>query len=55
MSRKRRSWMRKLVVGIFITGMLGGPLASLAQAGVVCSLQEKLGVNNVKECEDYLP
>jgi hypothetical protein len=36
-------------------GVLTGPLASIANAGIVCTLQEKLGVENVKECEDYLP
>ncbi len=47
--------MRKGLIALFVAGLLGGPLSGLAQAGVVCSLQEKLGVNNVKECEDYLP
>lgn len=47
--------MRKAVIALFVAGLLSGPLSGLAQAGVVCTLQEKLGVNNVKECEDWLP
>ncbi|MGH2806643.1 MAG: hypothetical protein ACRDKT_05150 [Actinomycetota bacterium] len=47
--------MRKAIVSLFVVGLLGGPLASASQAGVFCTLQEKLGVNNIKECEDYLP
>jgi hypothetical protein len=49
------AFMRKAVVALFISGLVAGPLSGLAHAGVVCTLQEKLGVNNVKECEDYLP
>jgi hypothetical protein len=47
--------MRRTAVAIFVAGLLAGPLSGLANAGIVCDLQEKLGVNNVKECEDYLP
>ncbi len=47
--------MRKLAICLMAIGLLSGPLSSIANAGVVCSVQEKLGVNNVKECEDYLP
>lgn len=47
--------MRKLVVSLIAVGLIGGPLSGLASAGIVCDLQEKLGVENVKECEDYLP
>lgn len=45
--------MRKTVVSLIVLGLLGTP--TLAHAGVVCKLQEKLGVENVKECEDYWP
>lgn len=44
-----------MIATIFAVGLIAGPLGSIAQAGVVCTLQEKLGVENVKECEDYLP
>ncbi len=47
--------MKKLLLSLVAVGVLVGPLASISHAGVVCTLQEKLGVNNVKECEDYLP
>lgn len=35
--------------------LLAGPLSSISQAGIVCDVQEKLGVTNIKECEDNLP
>ena len=44
--------MRKLVVGLCVAGMLGGPLGAIANAGLMCDLQKKLGYENVKECED---
>ncbi|MGH2730500.1 MAG: hypothetical protein ACRDJI_07800 [Actinomycetota bacterium] len=47
--------MRKLIVAVVAAGVLAGPLSAVANAGIVCTLQEKLGVENVKECEDYLP
>ncbi|MGH3118229.1 MAG: hypothetical protein ACRDQ2_14180 [Gaiellales bacterium] len=47
--------MKKLLIFVVVAGLLGGPLSSISSAGVACDLQEKLGVNNVKECEDYLP
>lgn len=47
--------MRKLLVSLIAAGLLGGPLSAVTHAGVGCRLQEKLGVENVKECEDYLP
>lgn len=47
--------MRRLVVLLMVLGVLAGPLSSVSHAGIVCTLQEKLGVDNVKECEDYLP
>lgn len=47
--------MRKALVALMAAGLLAGPLSSFANAGVVCALQQKLGVDNVKECEDYLP
>lgn len=47
--------MRKLIVTLMAAGVLAGPLSAIANAGIVCTLQEKLGVDNVKECEDYLP
>lgn len=46
--------MRKVIVSICAAGLLAGPMASFAQAGVVCPLLEKLGVTNVKECESPL-
>lgn len=47
--------MKKLIVGLMVSALSFGPLSAVANAGVFCSLQEKLGVNNVKECEDYWP
>jgi hypothetical protein len=47
--------MRKVIVTLVAAGVLAGPLASIANAGVWCTLQEKLGVDNIRECEDYLP
>lgn len=44
--------MRKLLVSLCIGGLLGGPLGSIAHAGLSCDLQKKLGYENVKECED---
>jgi hypothetical protein len=44
--------MRKVIVALLATAILAGPLSSLANAGVYCSVLEKLGVNWVKECED---
>ncbi len=43
--------MRKVIVSVMVAGLLGGPLATFAQAGVVCTVLAKLGVENVKECE----
>lgn len=47
--------MRKVIVSLFVIGLLSGPFSAISSAGVVCSLQAKLGFDNVKECEDYLP
>lgn len=47
--------MKKLIVGLMVSALSFGPLSAIANAGIVCTLQEKLGVDNVKECEDYLP
>ena len=47
--------MRKVIVSLFVVGLLSGPLSAISSAGVVCSLQAKLGYENVKDCEDYLP
>lgn len=47
--------MKKFFVSVAVVGLLGGPLSSISQAGIICDLQEKLGYENVKECEDYLP
>ena len=44
--------MRKVIVALLATGILAGPLGSLANAGVYCTVLEKAGVNWVKECED---
>jgi hypothetical protein len=35
-----------------VAGLLGGPLSSIANAGVWCDLLRKLGYENVRECED---
>lgn len=43
--------MRKVIVSVFIAGLLAGPMASFADAGVVCTVMNKLGYDNVKECE----
>lgn len=47
--------MRKVVLLAVLVALLIGPFSSIAHAGIVCTLQEKLGVTNVKECEDFLP
>lgn len=47
--------LRKALIASFVAALLDGPVAGVAHAGLVCDLQEKLGVNNVKECEDYWP
>ena len=47
--------MRKLLVSLIAAGLLAGPLSAVTHAGLACTLQEKLGFDNVKECEDYLP
>jgi hypothetical protein len=44
--------VRKVIVALLATGILAGPLGSLANAGVYCTVLEKAGVNWVKECED---
>lgn len=43
--------MKKLVVALTVVGVLAGPAASVASAATFCTLMEKLGVKNVKECE----
>jgi hypothetical protein len=43
--------MRKAVVALFVVGLLSGPLANISSAGVVCNLLDKLGYDNVKDCE----
>lgn len=47
--------MRRLVITLTVLGALAGPAAGVAAAGTVCDLQQKLGIDNVKECEDYWP
>lgn len=42
---------RAIVVLSVVTSLLASPLAEMANAGIVCKLQEKLGVDNVKDCE----
>lgn len=42
---------RAIVVVSVVTCLLASPLAEIASAGIVCNLQEKLGVDNVKDCE----
>ncbi|MGH2735675.1 MAG: hypothetical protein ACRDKZ_08845 [Actinomycetota bacterium] len=44
--------MRKAIVSLFVVGLLAGPLANFANAGPICTLYEKLGIDNVKECEE---
>lgn len=47
--------MRKLFATILAAGLLAGPLGSAANAGTFCTLAEKIGVVNIKECEDHMP
>lgn len=57
--------MKKLIVSIAAFGLIGGPLSAVAGANPIeyikkngvpqsnCEWQEALGIENVKECEDY--
>jgi hypothetical protein len=57
--------LRKLIVSLMVTGMLGGPLGVMAQANPIqylkengvpkgkCELQDFLGIQNVMACEGY--
>jgi hypothetical protein len=52
--------MRKFIVSLAVTSMLAGPLSALAMAAPPigplpkngCELQERLGIVNIRECED---
>ncbi len=47
--------MRRWLGAVIAAGLLAGRFGAISQAAVVCTLHEKLGVDHVKECEDYLP
>lgn len=45
--------MRRIFLSIVSAALVAGPLTAVSQAGTMCDLQRKLGVVNVKECEDH--
>lgn len=45
--------MRKRLIACVTVAVLLGPLAGIANAGPsTCAIMEKIGVRNVKECEE---
>lgn len=45
--------MKRVIVGLVVSAFMIGPLSSIARAGVYCDLLNKLGYENVRECEDF--
>lgn len=45
-------FMRRVIAGLIVSVFMVGPLSSIASAGVYCNVLNKLGYENVRECED---